>query len=392
MYVVAQLKDKIAGLLTGIRDIEKVPDINGAIERASRVMSQKISIPEAGGRQSYLLYNGVFDNVAPETIFGGAIVDLRPQGVSRTSFDEVYRQQIKTFDMTKCRLPNGVEVTFEWRNGIPVMRVAQTRATPLAILDPMNATTGWTAGGHATGLALDSQVYYEQPAALRFNASTIGDSYLEKTLSNTVDLSSYAGIGMVFLAIYTPDAADLSSLTIRLGSNNANYIQVTVSEGFVGDFWADEYQLVGFDLSTATTVGTPDFTKIDYIRTTATVGAIINNIRFGKIFAALGSPYELLFKTAAIFLADGVTASTITDNNDQIILNDAAFTILEHEAAIAAYMNSGGSTSAQQVVALQGALNGARARNGQVIQLGLYDLYRAENPSETLVILGNFYE
>lgn len=392
MYVVAQLKDKIKGLLGNI-DITKIPDFNGAIERAARSMSQKITIPEAGGRRPYLVYDQVFDNVAPPTIFGGAVVDFRPQGVVRTPWDDTYRQQVMAFDQTKCLLSNGVALTFEWRNGVPIMRVAKTRAPTSTLIDPMDSITGWVAGGHATSLALDSQVYYQSPYALRFSASTSGDSYLEKTLTNTIDLTNYKGVGMVFLALYTPDATDLTSISLRLGSSSANYVLASATQGFVGAWWANDYLLVALDLSQVTTVGTPDFTKMNYVRVTATTTTAINNIRFGRLFVGLGAPYELLFKTAAIFLdSSGNPSSQITSDNDQIILNDAAFTILEHEGAITAYMNSGGSQASGQVAALAGNLNGARTRTGAVIQLGLYDLYRAANPSEALETVGNWYE
>lgn len=392
MYVVAQLKNKAKGLLANI-DLTKVPDVNGAIERAGRSMSQKMTIPEAGGRQPYLLYDQVFDNIAPTSIFGGAIVDLRPQGVTRTQWDDTYRQQVMAFDQTKCELTNGVAVTFEWRNGVPIMRVAKTRAPFSTLIDPMDALTGWVAGGHAASLALDSQVYYQSPSALRFNATTLGDSYLEKTLTNTINLSAYQGVGMVFLALYTPSATNLSSVSIRLGSSSANYVLASATQGFVGAWWANDYLLVALDLSQVTTVGTPDFTKINYVRATVTTAAAISNIRLGRLFVGLGAPYELIFKTAAIFLnSAGVASSQISSDNDQIILNDSAFNIFEHESAIALYMNSGGSMSAPQVVQLEAALNGSRTRTGQVIALGLYDLYKAANPSEVVPVVGNWYE
>lgn len=390
MYVVAQLKDRIAGLLTGV-DITKVPDVNGAIERAARVMAQKISIPEATNRAVVTLYDSVFDYTAPSTIFGGSVVDIRPQGVSRTPLDYVYRQPIALFDRTKCFLPNGVAVTFEYDNGVPRMRVVSVRTTPSIMLDPMTATTGWVAGGTASGLVLDQTVYYQSPGSLRFNLTGAGSGYIEKTLQSSVNMTAYNGVGVVFLAIDTQDIIDLTSFSIRLGSSSVNYVTVSATQGFIGAFQVNDWTLVAFNLAGASTTGSPNFAAIQYVRAIATTTASIVNMRFGNLFAALPSPYEILYKSAAVFSANGVPSSQITSDNDTIILNDQAYTILEHEGAIATYMNGGGTAANAQVASLEGALNGARAKNGAVLNLGLYDLYRADNPSEVLETIGNWY-
>lgn len=390
MYVVAQLKDRISGLLTGV-DITKVPDIDGAIERAARVMAQKISIPEATNREVITLYDQVFDYAAPATIFGGSVVDIRPQGISRTPLDYVYRQPIALFDRTKCYLPNGVAITFEYDNGVPRMRVVSVRTTPSIVLDPMTATSGWTAGGSASGLALDQTVYYQSPGSLRFNLAGASSGYIEKTLTSPINMSAYQGVGMVFLAIDTQDIVDLTSFSVRIGSSSANYVTMSATAGFIGAFQVNDWTLVAFDLSSVATTGSPNFAAIQYVRAIATTTASIANMRFGSLFTALPSPYEILYKSAAVFSANGVPSSQITTDNDSIILNDQGFTILEHEGAIAAYMNGGGSASSNQVATLAGALNGARARNGAVLNLGLYDLYRADNPSEVIETTGNWY-
>lgn len=390
MYVVAQLKDRVAGLLTGV-DIPTVPDINGALERASRTMAQKITVPEGSGRQLYMLYANVYDYLAPTSIFGGALTDFRPQGVSRTPYDEVYRVQVETFDQTKAMLPNGIEVTFEYRAGVPIMRAVTPRTVNSLLLDAMNATTGWAVGGSASGLAVDSTVYYKSPAALRFTLTGNSVGYIEKTLANAIDFTTYAGVGVGFLALRIPSAG-LSSVELRIGSNSTNYYALSQTAGFLGTWTVGNYLLVAFDLSLAATTGTPTVTAIKYVRVTFTHASTLTNIRVGQLFCSLPSPFELLFKSAAIFNVNGALSSQITSDNDQIVLNDSAYTIYEYESAIAAYMNSGGSLASPIVSSITSILNGARARNGQVITLGLYDLYRAANPSEIIQTNGNYYE
>lgn len=384
MKSVGQLKDEVAGLLQGT-NLNNVTNLNGAIERAARVLVQQADVPEASGRETYMLYDGVYDYPAPGTIFGGAVNDLRPQGVSRTPLDYVYKQPIQLFDRTKALLPNGYSLTFEYRKGTGIMRVANTRARQKVLLDPMDSATGWSVGGTASNLAVDETVYYQSPAGLRFNLTGAGTGSLEKTLSSPIDLTSYQGVGVGFLAIDTPSATDLTSIEFRIGSDPSNYYSVTSTEGFLGSWVANDYLLVAFDLADATTVGSPVITAMDYLGVFIAHSASMSNMRTGYLFISLPSPNELLFQSAAVFMASGSNPSnTISDDNDSVILNDAAYTIFVHECALTISLQNGGSLSTPSVQMLTDTLHNK--------DRGLYVLYRANNPSNQLRSVGSYYE
>lgn len=391
MKTVGNLKDSVGALLTGI-NLNNVSNLDGAIERAARTLVQKADIPEASGRQSITLYSGVYDYTAPSTIFGGALLDFRPQGASRTQFDYVYKEPIELFDRTKKLLPNGYALTFEYRNGTPRMRVVSPKPTPRVILDPLSATTGWTAGGSASSLALDSSIYYESTGSLRMTLTGASSGYIEKTLTNSVDLTTYQGVGVVFVAIYTPSATDLTSINIRLGSSSSNYYSVSNTTGFLGAWLANDWTLVALDLSQATTTGSPTITAIDYVRVTATHGATLTNFRVGALFISLPSAHEVLFQSSAIFMATDTPSLTITTDKDSILLNEAAYTLLEYESAMTIAVQAGGTLNNGLVQMLNQQLHGTRARNGAMIQAGLYDMYRADNPSQELRMVGTYYE
>ena len=393
MRTIAELSDGVAGLLQAT-NLDNVTNLFGAYERGARTLAQKADVPEASGRQNYMVYDRVFDYLAPETIFGGAIVDFRPQGVSRSPMDAVYKKFIKPFDETKCFLPSGVNIAFEFQKGVGIMRVAQTRATPAVLLDRMDDSTKWTAGGSASDLATDSTVYYEAPAGLRFNLTGASSGYIERTLDNSIDLTDYDGVGVIFLAIDTPSSTDLSSIEVRLGSSSSAYSSLTKTEGFLGAWQADKYLLVAFDLAAASKTGTPNFAAIDYIRVTMTHGATITNMRLGEIFIALPSPFEMIFQSSAIFLraSDNTLAVKIQSVNDQIVLNEAAYNIFEHECAYTIAFQNGGNLSEGVLKVLNETLHGIRGRNGAVVQLGLYDMYRADNPSQEIRSMGTYYD
>ena len=86
-----------------------------------------------------------------------------------------------------------------------------------------------------------------------------------------------------------------------------------------------------------------------------------------------------------------MVSNSITDTTDQIILNDSAYSIYEYECALSCLQQTGGSLSDSTMGQIEGILNGTRTRTGIVVTLGLYDLYRAENPTENLNKVGNWY-
>lgn len=389
---ISSLKDGVAGILTGT-NLNNVQNIERAFERALSVFLQKASIPEASTSQLVTLYDGIYNYLAPSTMFGGALRDIRPLGLNRNIEDYVYRQPIAQFDRTKAFLPNGYAATFETENAVTFMRIANVKATPAINLDAMSATTGWTAAGSASGLVADSTFYYQSPASLRFLLTGASTGTLTKTLTTAIDLTSYRGVGVVFLALEIP-ATTLTSLTLKLGSSASAYYSLSVTQGFLGAWTAGDFLITAFDLAQASTTGSPTITAMNYIQLSFAHSATMTNVRVGGLSIALPSPHKVFYESTAIFqnATSGVLSNFINSNTDIIVLNDSAYTIFEFECALAVALQQSGGKSSAQAAAIGVKLSGSRARNGAVIELGLYDLYRAANPSEELRQIGSWYD
>lgn len=395
LKIVSNLKDSVAAFLSGI-NLNNVANLNGALERAARVLIQKADIPEASGVQNMVLYSGVTDYACDTRIFGTAIKDIRPQGISRPPSDYVYKRPGETFDRTKGFLPNGTMATFEYANGVPIIRIVSKIPLPMNVIDTMDEIGNWVAAGTASSLTQDTAVYYQSPASLRFTLGT-GTGTLTETLSNSVSLTSYQGVGVAFLAIQIPvnaTAADLTSITLKLGSSSANYNSVTSTQGFLGAWVSGEWLLVAFDQSLATTVGSPNWSAIQYVQVSLASTQNMINFRVGGLWISQPSPTQILYQSAAIFIPNGsqTALTTITDNTDTIILNDPAYSLYEYESALSILQQTGGGTSDATMSQLEAVLNGSRTRTGVVISLGLYDLYRGKNPTEALSTTGNYYD
>lgn len=384
---VANLKDAVAAILTGI-DLDNVNDLYGSFERAVSTTIQKADIPEASGKQALMLYDKVTDYPATEQMFGSSIVDLHRQGVERQPWDDVYKKPVVQFDRTKQHLRSGTMVTFVYRQGDPIMRVAQTQTDQALNIDPMTSTDGWTASGDASDLALDNTVYWQQPAALRFNLAAAGSlGILTKTLDNALDMTKQQGLGVNFMPTWLPTASVFTGITLRLGSDSTNYYEVAVTTGFVGAFISRDYFLTAFDLAGATVVGSPDITAIQYVQIRlAYNGTAQNNVRLSGLWCSLPCAFEMDYYSPAVFLVDGVVSASITDDDDEILFRTAAYNIYVREAAREVAFNNGGDIGSGLIAGIDEVLEG-----GTSGKLGLYQQYRGDNPSEELRTVGNWY-
>lgn len=400
LKTVNNLKDSIAGLLSGL-DLNNVDNLNGAIERAVRTMLQKANVPEASGIQNITLYAGVYDYACDPRIFGQAINDIRPQGISRNASDFVIKTDQQDFDRTKrLYYPSGTMSTFQWNNGLPIIRIVAPFPKQQIIIDPMNAIgtspNAWVASGTASNLTVDYTSFYQSPASLRSTVTGLGTGIYTKTLQNTLSMVNYQGVGLAFLAIQIPANAsptDLATMSLKLGSSSSNYDLVTVSTAFLGSWTVGEWLLVAFDFSSVSTVGTPNWSAINYVQVLAGTLNTLTNFRIGGLFMSLPSPAQILYQSAAIFKAANTAATTtITANTDSILLSDPAYTILEFESAYSVLQQTGAGASDDSSARINSTLHGVRSRNGAIIEYGLYDLYRADNPSQEIRTLGTWYD
>jgi hypothetical protein len=389
LHTVANLKDSVAGILSGI-DLSNVDDLNGCLERAASTLVQKADIPEASGIQNITLYSGVFDYACDSRIFGTAINDIRPQGISRSPNDFVSKVDQEDFDRTKnYYYQSGTMSTFQFQNGQPIIRIKAPFPTQQVIISPMNEVGNWVASGTASNLVQDNTNFYESPSSLRFNLTT-GTGILTNNLSSSLSMANYEDVGVAFLAIQIPNGATASNLTnisLKMGSSSTDYNSVTETEGFLGAWVANDWLLVAFDFSSASQTGTPDWSTIDYIQISLTVAGAFTNFHVGGLFMSLPSPAQILYQSAAIFLPSGSTSTTvaITANTDTIILTDAAYNIYLQESALSVLQNTGAGESDASSMKINSLLNGSAN------DIGLYARYRGDNPSQEIRTSGSWY-
>lgn len=389
---VSNLKDSVSGMLQSV-NLNNVYNLYGAFERVARQTCVLLDIPEATLRSNFVLYDGVTDYPAPTNMFASAIVDIRPQGQTRWAGDDVQKQPMAEFDQDKGWIAGGTRTTVEYDKGTGILRVVSPYPTARIELDPMTATTGWTAAGSASALTADSTVYWQAPSSLRMLLTGASTGTLTKTIPSQ-DLTSYLSVGVGFLAFRTPSGSNLTSIELRIGSSATAYYSVIVTTGFLKAFTSGDWMLASFDLSTATTTGSPTITAITYAQLRIVHGATLTNFYVGDLWISLPSPSTLIYQTSAIFLPSGATTplNTITAVTDQILLNDAALSIYEVKCAIDIAQQQGGTLASGVIATLSQIVNGVRGYRGVLVQMGLLDSYRADNPSQEIRTTGSYYD
>lgn len=389
---VANLKNSVSGQLQGL-NLNNVKSLNLALERTARQTSALLDIPETTYQQGITLYDGVTDYTAPTTMFGTSVVDLRPQGTTRYAGDTVQKMPGDQFDREKGYISTSTELTIEYNNGTGVIRIVSPYPTSRIELDPMTQTTGWTASGSASALTTDSTVIWQSPSSLRFTLTGASTGTLSKTISST-DLTSYVGVGVAFVAFRVTTAANLTSITLKIGSDSSDYYSVTATSGFTSAFADAQLMLAKFDLATASKTGSPNLTKTTYVELDLVTSGTEANAWVGDLWISLPYPATLLYKNCAIYLPAGATTpqSTITADTDTIIFTDEAYAIYEIQCAIGVAEQQGGTLASGVIAGLKEKINGVRGYRGVLVQLGLLDIYRANNPSDRLRDVGSYYD
>jgi len=114
-----------------------------------------------------------------------------------------------------------------------------------------------------------------------FTAIMIAEGY------DTVDLTTEAMTGAIMIPMLLKFSENISAIQIRLGSDEDNYYQMTVTSAFDGTAFWNGWNLLAFDWSRASTTGTPDPSDLDYLR----VGLTLSD----QDFAITGNQINAIF-------------------------------------------------------------------------------------------------
>jgi len=249
MYSILNLKQDLTGVLHQTQ-LNQITNLDGLINRAARQLLLDIDPQETKRTVEFVnpIFNTVYDYPIADDVKGNKIIDIFPQvqRLPRDIWSQAYNQ---AFDVAKQNIfssPNMFTMNFD--SSVKTLRINAPFLNPPVILNQIEAiaTNGtWATGGTASGLTVNNTNYVQGAGSLQFN-TTVGTGYIENSTMTPIDLSDYTNQSSLFVWVYVPTGANLTSVNLRFGSSSANYYSVTVTANQQGTAFANGWNLCQF--------------------------------------------------------------------------------------------------------------------------------------------------
>lgn len=401
MINVKTLNSMSAGSLQGVT-LNRVQNALPKLGQAASVMLGRIDPPDSikRFRITNALYDRVYNYTCATDLKGlNRIIDVRPIG-PRSRRDEMDQTFMKEFDTHKRRNT----LTIEDINGLKTLRISKRNPNGqvlLADLCGFDLSSTVTASGDANTLSQNDLDFVTGNGSTQFNLSGVtGQGVITIQLTGTVDISSMLNLGSLFNWINFPDVTRLTNVEQRWGINSSSYWKKQVTSpndrpAFESQAWTNQR----FDWQSATQVGTPDSTAIQWLQIifNYTTGAALTGVKVDSITASLGSAYEMLYYSANIFQDQDTSLfkDIPTKDTDVVFLDQSATTILMYEYQKILASDLKGKNGAANVNRCIYELEGdGRIMRGKLIanRAGLYRDYQFNNPSQSIPSTSTYYE
>ena len=388
---VADVKTKIAGKLHGT-SLTRVNDVYGILKEAAGKVVARIDPYNTKKRATIenAIYDKVYNYTAPSDLKGTSkVIDIRPIGV-RGDTDNIDGRYTKEFDVKKGHDTMTIEVL----SGVKTLRLSK-QLTDRTVLHECDSTTlggTITASDDVENLTTDTLTHVSGSAAVKFGLSgSTGTGTLTFALDTAIDLSTLEDVGALFEWLRFPNSTRLTSVTLKWGNDASNYWTETATAAHDRAFVSNAFQLLSHEWGSATEVGTPDSTAVDWLQivVTYTAGTALTGVYLDNITAALGEVWEVVYYSNCLFTdTTGVTWKTEpTADTDIVMLDDEHVSLLVYEAILILSQELQGKSMANDYKYFYNELYRIDDDNP-----GLYELYDMQNPSEAIMHGEQYYD
>jgi hypothetical protein len=368
-------KDAIHGKSTAVIDLRAflnraVRKANGLVDFASTIRTTPISPG---------IYNQVYSYAAPADLKEDAIIDIKRQANRYEEFDGTTPEQ---FDRTKTFDKSRLAVVEE--DGVKYLNIATELDSDELVLHQCDSITGngtWVAADDASNLSVDEYDYINSTGSLKYDLAT-GDTLATLTLSgmSAVDMTDYEN-REIFVWQYIPAITDLTSFTIRWGTDGSNYWESTATTTHEGLAFKIGWNLLKFTWPTSDT-GSPNIASVVYfqLRINKDAGmAAANNWRTDFIVARAGIIHDVRYYSEYFWKsAAGAYKANSTADTDILVAGDDEFELIVQCATDLA-----GASTRLEVL--------ERQENRKDFQDSL-EKYKISKPSERKWITNSYYD
>lgn len=384
-YNVTTLLNDISSAMHGTT-ASRIPNIYGHINRAARTVLLDVD-PKETQRivQLSQVFNSVFDYACPVDVKGDKFIDIRPQAGRNPT--DVYNQGYEVeFDSQKS-VSIANKLYTQWNTGVKTIRIQAPSLTAPIVLCDTSTVTGWSATGGASNISLDSTNAVAGGGAIVFDLASGGPTATMQigTLS-PITVSGHVGRDYLFYWVYLPNAATVTNLILRWGSDvTANYYTYTATITQQGTAFQNGWNLISVPWASATLVGAPVATTYNAVLLTITYSGVAQpGCKFCNLTSNTGSIFEAVYYSKYLFRDPSTNAfqETIADSTDNakiINLDTESYNLLFNKTAIYAAQS------------LQGADAEYDATFFGTEYTNALKAYKAQNPSESMVKATVYY-
>lgn len=346
-YSILDLKNDVTAILHGTT-ANQIQGFDNVINRAAREVLLDVDPQETKREVEFVnpIFNSVFDYPIAADVKGNKIIDVYPQ-VQRIPQDIWTQAYNQAFDVAKQNIFSMANMfTINFNTSLKTIRLNCPFLNPPVVINEIEgiALNGtWAAAGTASNLAVNNTNFAQGSGSLQFDVTT-GAAYIENSTMTAVDLSTVVNQSSLFVWIYVPTGATLTSVDLRWGSSSANYYHRTVTSTQQGTAFVNGWNLCQFQWSSSTIVGSPSSSSISYGRVTLNVTGSMTACLVNGMDSILGTilSYEYYSKDLFRNASTGAYQETVLDDSDLINLDTESFNLLTYKTATLAVQQQQG--------------------------------------------------
>lgn len=346
-YSVQDLENDLGGILHGTTN-NQIQNLNGVINRAAREVLLDVDPQETKRKVEFVapIFNTVFDYPIAADLKGNKIIDIYPQ-VQRLPQDIWLQSYNQAFDVAKQNIFSATNMfTINFNSSLKTLRINAPYLNPPIIINNIDNTTDngtWATGGTASNISNNSINFAQGAGSVQFDVTT-GAAYIENSTMTAINLSKYINQSSLFVWVYIPVAANLTSVDLRWGSSSANYYHRTVTQTQQATAFQNGWNLCQFAWSGSTTVGSPNSAAINYGRVTLNMTSSATACLVNGMNNILGTilSYEYYSKYLFRNASTGTYQETVLDPSDLINLDTESYNLLTYKVAALAVQQQQG--------------------------------------------------
>ncbi len=347
-YNITDLKNDLSGILHGTTN-NQIQNLDGVINRAARQLLLDLDPQETKRTVEFVnpIFNSVFDYPIAADVKGNKLIDIFPQ-VQRMPVDIWSQSYNQAFDVAKQNVFGSANMfTMNFNSSLKTIRLDCPFLNPPIIINQIEAisTNGtWATGGTASDLAVNNTNFAQGAGSLQMNV-TVGTGYIENSTMSAVNLSEVENQSSLFVWVYVPTGANLTSVGLRFGSSSSDYWGLAVTQNQQGTSFVNGWNLCKFTWSSMSVTGTPDSTAINYARITLAMTGTNTGVLINGLDSILGTILSYSYYSKYLFrnASTGAYQETVLDDSDLINLDTESYNLLFNQVAYLATQQQQGA-------------------------------------------------